>query len=478
MVLSYADRVDLRRIRRLKILNGLLVFTIVTGMAGQLVAGVPFDESLYQTLLMFAVNYTVEPWNIACNIARYTGAIFTLSAIVSIVEGMFLILGDRLRGRGKDSVFVFGDSDASSAMMAQNKNVIDGTNGFVDAKSYVLLGSERENLDFIVRHRDRMEGKNVYFKTEVLPGLMVDNEHFMSFCLEELAAQAFWEKHALVERAYDENGNPAHLSVAVIGMGKLGEELVYYGVQELSFADVEWHLFGDTHRYQMLHRNLDKLGIHAHEAEWYDHIDVLEGADMIILSHAEDQLRILSDLFTVRAGWKIHACVRDEFDEAAREMMLQHRSGTVPGENLIIFNWKQEGGRLEQQQKAHFEEMVAKLQNVSEQVDEQQDEDDTFTRYAKRYLLGYVELEKRLAQAWPDKVNARERTRILHERMCRYYLLNNWTYSPEPVPDDPEAYECTADRTSRNLVAFDELPEEMQQLEIELVNTALAALNE
>ena len=463
---------------RMRFLNMLLAFTVVVGMAGQLAVGVSFDESLYRTLLMFGVNYTIEPANIAINIARFSGALFTLSAIIAIVESMFLIVGDRIKGHGKNSVFVYGDSDASAEMMLNNKNVIDGRNGFVDAKSYVLLGTEQQNLDFISRHRERLEGRNVYFKTEVLPGLMVDNAKFMSFCLEELGAQAFWQQHAMVDRAYDSDGNPAHLSVAVIGMGKLGEELVYYGVQENSFAEVDWHLFGDTHRYEKLHTNLALLNIHVHEAEWYDNIDILSDADMIILSHANDQIRTICDMFTVRADWKIYACIDREYGGAGKSMIMQHRSGTVSEDNLIVFNWKREGGKLEMQQKERFDALVAKLESgaASELNDTALDGDDTFSRYTRNYFLSFVDLERRLEQCWPDKLDNRERTRILHNRLCGYYWLNNWHYSETPVPDDPTAFECLENRTNRNLVDFDDLSEEQQQQEIDIVNSFFSAL--
>ena len=463
----------LHRIRMIT-LNLLLASAIITGTIGHLIAGYTFSDSLFSTFLMFAVNYTLDPVNPLINIARYLAAFFTFGAVLTIINGAFRLMSDRLRGRRHGSIFVFGNNDASDEVVRQGSNTIDGKNGFIDAAIYILLGRERENLEFFSQYRRQISKKKVYMRTQTLPGIMVNNENLKSFCIEELAAQKFWTSHSLVDQAYDEDGNPQHLSVAIIGFDKLGEELLFYGLQENAFAYVDWHVFGDTHRFEMLHINLDKLHIHMHDDPWYDHADILEEAALIIVAEQEDQLKTMADLFLLSSSWKVVLFTNFPADDTAKSIFLNHRSGTVPKDNLILYDWYTEGGNLN---------MIMREANIiNDEV--MQDEDshfihsllrdgwdnmDTFKRYSYLYLLDLKLLYRRLEKVWGDKISEDEVLRILHTRLCNYYWYNNWQFLPDDEGEDPAIDEELSTRRHRSLRPLEELNEAQLGIEKAIV---------
>ena len=474
MSLSESDKKDKREIRRLRFLNALMALTLIMGVAGGLWAGESFFDSLFNTLLMFALNNSIPPANILLNVTRFLAAFFTLSAILAVVENLFLILGDRIRGKRKDSMFVFGSKRDSEELRKTQKQVIDGSNGFVDASNYVLLGSEEENMQFYLEHYDRLADKHVYFKTETLPGVLVGTEHFQSFCPEELAAEQFWVRYPMTDFIRWDEG-PADLTVVVIGFEKLGEELLFYGLQACAFANVTWHIFGDTHRFSQTHFNLDKLNVVTYTEPWYDHIDVLRRADRIIVAEQQQQLKVISDLFLISADWRLYVCTVFSREENGAGLLLRHRSGTIAAENLILFDWKSEAGLLSQTRRAQVNETNSRSDAFIALMRNDWEKADTFKRYSYLYLLNFREQIKVLKERWGDRITTDELARIVHRRMCNYYWYHNWSYAENPDPDDPEAVEYLPKRLHRYLRPLEDEDTEQKARERHIVEALLAS---
>ncbi len=468
VTLSYQDKLDIRNERRLRFFNIVMVVSFLSGTVGQLIEGVSLIDSLYGSLVMFVLSYTSGPTNILINIGRFGAAFFTLNAVLAIVGTFFMIVGDRIKGQRKDSMYVYGDSNISEELMQTRKNVIDGRNGFVPASNYVLVGNEVDNLHFYVDHRDRLAERKVYLKTETLPGISLGHEHLRSFCLEELGAEEFWKKYSLVEKAFNEDGSPAHLSIAIIGFNKLGEEILSHGLRACAFTDVTWHIFGDTNRYRMLHANLDELDIHCYPEEWFNELDIVKNADMIIVTSQNHQLNIIYDFFLVAADWKVHICSSFGDSEEGKSIFLQHRSGSVPEENLIFFDWRKAGGNLERLRQQETAESIKK-DNLKKLIADEWENLDTFRRYAYLSLLDFRDLKQKLVDTWGDKIDEDMIVRIMHRRMRNYYLINNWCYAEFPDPDDPSADENNTLRLHRGICPYDDLSPERKEREKEIV---------
>ena len=115
------------------VLNSVLIIALICGITRLLIAGETIIDALFHTLMMFTLAYFWKPANILVNIARYLAALFTFSAIVTIVFSTFQILLDRFRGMKKDSTYIYGDNEIAKEYIESNKKAIHGIHDFVDA---------------------------------------------------------------------------------------------------------------------------------------------------------------------------------------------------------------------------------------------------------------------------------------------------------------------------------------------------------
>ena len=466
------------------VLNGLLIAALLCGVIGLMIAHEKFTDALFHTLMMFTMAYFWDPVNVLVDIARYLAAIFTFSAILTIVFSAFQILLDRIRGSKKGSTFVYGDNEMTKSFLENNKKAIHGINGFVEAENYVLLDDEEKNLIFLRDHRDELEGKRIFLQTDNLPGVYFSEGNVRVFSPEELAGRKFWERYNLISHAYDENGRPRKLDVALIGWGKLGEQILFFGLMANSFADVTYHIFGDSHVFEKLHEDhLDQLQIKAYENDWYDHIDVIRNSDMIIVTEQEDQLSVITNLFLVSAELRVVVCASFRGDRQNKEILLHNRAGSVPNENLTFYNWQKASQSLEAMMgeekllKSDFREDNPQ-KKLRKKIRDDWASLDTFKRNAYLNLLDLHQVYDKLKKTWGDIVTEDVLLRILHTRVLHYYWFNNWNYSPLPDPEHPEKDENITKRLQRRLRPLEEMSDNEIDLERRIVKDVLASFEE
>ncbi len=467
------------------VLNSILFTALLCGVIGLMISGESIFNALFHTLMMFTLAYFWDPINILVDIARYLAAIFTFSAILTIVFSAFQILLDRFRGMKKNSTYIYGDSEIAKEYIESNKKAIHGIHGFVDADNYILLDSEEKNLLFCMEHREELEGKHVFMKTENLPGVLYRGENIRSFSPEEQAGRKLWDYYDLIDKAYDENGKPRKLTVSLIGWGKLGEQILFYGLMANSFADVTYHIFGDSHIFEKLHEDhLKDLGVKAYETDWYDHIDVIKQSDMIIIAEQENQIQLITNLFLVSAELRVVVCAAFRGDLANKRILLQNRAGTIPEQNLTFFNWQKASRSLEALKKeerllsANIDEEKLTQKKLRKKIQSDWSTLDTFKRYSYLNLLDLYQVYSKLQETWGDLITEDELLRILHNRVLHYYWFHNWNYSPLPDPEHPEKYENETKRLTRRLRPLEELSEEEKDIEIRIAYDVLDSIKE
>lgn len=466
------------------VLNCLLVIALVCGIVGQLIGKETVSNAIFRTLMMFVLGFFWDPQNVLVDIARYLAAIFSFSAVATIVFSAFQILLDRYRATKKGSTFVYGDNENAKVFLEYNKKAIHGINGFVDADNYVLLDEEEKNLKFLLDHREELKGKHIYLQTENIPGFLFNENNLRAFSPEELAGRRFWERYDLIRQAYDEEGNPRKLTVSLIGWGKLGEQILFYGLMANSFADVTYHIFGNSELFEKLHADhLEDLQIKAYETDWYDHIDVIKKSDLIIIAEQNNQIKLISNLFLVSAELRVVVCAAFRGDVENKQMLLHNRAGTIPEENLTFYNWRRAAQSLEsliQEEKlleADLEKEQYSQKKLRKKIQQDWEMLDTFKRYAYINLLDLRRVYEKLKETWGDLVNEEELLRILHTRVLHYYWFHNWNYSPLPDPEHPEQDENVTKRLQRRLRPLEDLTEEEKELELRIVKDVLGSLN-
>ena len=466
------------------ILTILMIVAFILGVTGQLIAHESISNSVFRTLMMFSLGHFWDPPNILVDIARYLAAIFTFSAILTIVFSAFQILLDRIRGTRKGSTFVYGDNESAKDYLETDKKAIHGINGFVEADNYILLDDEETNLIFCMDHREELKGKRVYLQTDNLPGVIFESENLRAFSPEELAGRKLWERFDLIDQAYDENGKPRKLNVSLVGWGKLGEQILFFGLIANTFADVTYHIFGDSHVFEKLHEDhLDDLHIKAYETDWYDHIDVIKRSDLIIIAEQENQIHLITNLFLVSAELRIVVCAAFRGDLTNKKLLLQNRAGTIPEENLTFYNWKKASLSLEALKKeerllsADLDKENCKQKELRKKIQQDWTTLDAFKRYAYLNFLDLFEVYEKLKAVWGDIVTEEDLLRIIHNRILNYYWFNNWNYSSLPDPEHPEKYENETKRLQKLLKPLEELSDQEREMELRLAKDVLASYN-
>lgn len=461
----------------------VLFVALLCGIIGLRMAGETPSDAIYRTMMMFTMGFFWDPANILVNIARYLAAFFTFSAILTIVFSAFQLFLDRIRGYKKNSTYVYGDNESAKAYLENNKNAIHGVHGFVEADNYILLDDEEKNLLFCMEHREELKGKRVFMQTENLPGVLYRGGNLRAFSPEELAGRKLWEYYDLIDQAYDENGKPRKLNICLIGWGKLAEQIIFFGLMANSFADVTYHIFGDSHVFEKLHEeHLADLQIQPYETDWYDHIDVIKKSDMIIIAEQENQIHLISSLFLISAELRVVVCAAFRGDLANKRVLLQNRAGTIPEDNLTFFNWRKAARSLEALKKeekllsANLSEERVSQKKLRKRIQQDWSELDAFKRYAYLNLLDLHQVYDRLRAVWGDIVTEDELLRILHTRILHYYWFHNWQYSELPDPEHPEREENKTKRLNRMLRPLEELTEEERNLELRIVRDALESV--
>lgn len=327
----------------------------------------------FNVLIMFFMNFS-DPVgeNNWLDISRFSAALFSVSAVFLVLEGLIDRAFMLLMGMSKKSVLIYGEGE----VVNQLKEAV-WPYGIVTEDKYVpvrgsviLLDSDDENMRFYAENENRLKGKNIYFRTENFPGLMVgaqgedsfDSLRFFSF--EEIAANLYWLKYPLcpecetldeVKRMLDTKRD---FKIAIIGNNTLMEELLLYGTQLNLYNEdsvVEYHIFGDNAEFAALHHQLDKLHIIVHEQEWFlddagNPRENLREFDRVLVVTQENQAKLLHQIHLVDSDVITHVFVPFENSDVnmLQTLYTEDRGGMIlrPGA-VMLYPWMKEACTLE-----------------------------------------------------------------------------------------------------------------------------------
>ncbi|MCR4588219.1 MAG: hypothetical protein K5682_07425 [Lachnospiraceae bacterium] len=454
-----------------------VVVVLIMGTAGFYQAGENLVDSLFLALVLFTLNYADHPANLLINISRYLAAATTVSAALVVIHEIFLHFADDMRARKKGSTLVLGPEEEVAPILDELGSLgITYKEKFVNAKRFILFGSDEENLGFYSRYEKRLADKEVYIKTDSLPGLLPGEGGLRFFCTEELAAQDFWRSYPLMEEAFEKAPSPDRISmdIVLLGFGRLGEEVLHYALQANLFhpaQKITYHVFGDSGKFARTHTQLKELRICVHENAWYEEADLLKHADRILVLDQEEQASLINELFSVSPDYKLYVFSAIDLDPS---FLLQHRCGTIAEENLVMYPWKVKANTLgnivaadllKKAKRANFDyELQAdpKLEDTEENMEKAWRGLNTFTRYSNLDLVYFNEIIRNLREHYKDMPRedfARLLAELQHMRWNNYHYFNNWSYDPEPNPGEPNRKKNAARRLHADLVPFDQLDE-------------------
>lgn len=486
----------------------LFIMALVCGVSGFLIANETFNNGLFYTLTMFAMNFTDEPLNNLINIARYAAAVFTIGAFLNIFSRAFVVLSAWLKAKKSESTFIYGESSAAELLADSLKEKAIRSKEFVDAKKVVLLDKESDNLAFYYEHAEKLKNKEVYVLSSSFANMSFEGGRHRFFSAEELFAGDYWKDYSLFNKAFDENGKAKEKLIVVFpAFNKLVEELLYQATQHNVFdvnQVVEYHVFGNHKEFGRLHKHLEELHIILHDELWSESLDILKAADRIIMPAGKKQLVNAKQLVEeVRFG-TIHILTDFDFDE---KILLNTRSGriniaydkavakgeTAPKDmDLDIIYWQEKVYKAEKlfdNKRVVAAQMFNKnycdlysptpegqTKKQAQQIAEELWEPlDSFTRYSNLAAVDYNYTRKLILEKWglgadvkSDALTA-EQIELLaemeHIRWCFYHFYNNWdTWETEDFADP---LKDVSKRLHKDLVSFAQFVEKGAETEIE-----------
>ncbi len=463
-----------------------LILPLVFGTIGQMRAGEMLLEAAFSTLTMYALNFSEPARNGFVELARWTAPLATAGGVALLFAPVARTVLARVNKILGDSVIVYGDEEVYDRLKKDGRyHVARGKGDFLAADRYVLFGSEEENLDFYIKNRDALEKREVYLRCKSLSSQLAAGSKLHLYCMEEVGARLFWRQSELV-RQYTEktrSSGDKTMHLVIIGFGRLGEELLMWGLQSNLFSpeqSLRYAIFGDAGEFLSLHHELASIedSVVFHDTPWTGSLDVLQKADRIIVAEQTDQLALVQEILFAITGVILDVLAAKPEDLALIENQ----------EKLRIFDWKEEALRPENLfdevtlrrakainlRYAHIYDDVAE---TPENAELEWQKLNAFTRYSNISAADYHEIRLQQLALWgedadPDTIRP-EHLEILseleHMRWCRFHYLNNWSYG-EPVNGKAKN---TAARTHSDLVPYSSLTDKEKEKDCENVRVLL-----
>lgn len=458
------------------------IFPLLVGMMGFFyVDGQSFPDSLFSCVLLYTLGYENTPPNLWVEVARWTAPLATASGVFLAVGTLRRAAAAWVRYLRGDSVAVYGSPRERSLFLERlGKKGVDGQGKFVIARRYILVGSQEENFLFYRAHRKELEKREVFLKCASIPAQSVSGAHLRLFCPEDTAARLFWRQRGLYAVSAERRH---HMKIVMVGFGRLGEELLVHGLQDNIFHPqqaMEYHIFGDGRAFQALHPSLGHIDdpVVFHSEPWYDGLELMEEAALVLVLPQPDQLALVQGLLRVTQREEI-----DVFAPEAFPLDLLEEGG-----RLRLFDWEREacapelifGDDLLRRAKGINLRYCHLHDGVEETVAEGERQWaalDGFTRYSNISAADYHEIRLEMLEAMG--VSGEEAlspalleplSELEHIRWCRYHFLNNW----RPGQPGNGKRKDAAKRIHRDLIPYKELEEEEKEKDRETIRLLLS----
>lgn len=452
----------------------LITIPFILGMIGFTMAGDSLLQAVYQCICLYGMGQKDVPPNVLVEVARWLAPLATAGSLVLVVKTLRRSVHGTLARLTGRSVAVYGPKSEKEAMLkALGICGIDMDKRSVKANSYILLGEEKDNLDFYSTYLQDVD-KNVYIKCSSLPAQASNHANLHLFSPEEIAARLFWKEHCPYEMSV-QNGH--QLSVVLIGFGKLGKEILLSGLQNNIFdADqhIEYHVLGSECGFTQIYHELNRISdpVIFHSGPWAEQMDVIRRANMVIVTRQQNQLAVLRDLVLAMPGKRIHVLSAQSEGTA----LLADQT------ELVCFDWKQRSMQPESILSNRLDDYAKRINlryaHLYDGVEETKHERDvqwaklnSFTRYSNISAADYhaVQLLMLGNEALTDEKLERL-AELEHIRWCRYHYLNNWTYG---TPDNGKNKDA-AKRIHRALLPYAELSDSEKEKDRENIRILLA----
>ena len=463
----------------------LLLCPAVLGAIGFLtVDRMSLSDALFNCVQMYVVNYGESPTNIWVELARWTAPLATASSILLLLSSINRRLTARIKTFFIDTVAVYGPDEETDQLLSQlGRRGIRGGERFLPARRYILTDTQEENLAFYQAHEQELQGAQVYLRCDSLPGQSVSPSNLHLFQPMEIAARLFWKRGDLLPIAAEKG---AQLHIACVGFGKLGEELLYWGLQNNIFSPEQricYHIFGDASDFLASHPMLSQIAdpVITYEDGWQKHLDVLSGADLIMVLPEKDgpaQETTVYQLLSLVPGKEITVfadapAILSMLDEQQRLRIVDVSGRALRVSHILEDDLLRDAMKINLRYAHLYNGVVETAENARAEWDKL----SAFLRYSNISSADYHAIRLQMLHQMGAKSDGSDLTgdqkellsELEHMRWCRYHWLNNWRYGK---PEDGKAKDA-ARRIHVDLVPYGELSEEEKQKDRSTIDVML-----
>ena len=455
----------------------LLLLPLVLGTAGLISAGESPINALFNGITMYGMNYGDEPANWMVQAARWLAPVATVSGIALMfasVAKMAYAWFSYLRG---DSVAVYGNEElADSIRSTCSYPVVTGEEKLLPAHRYVLFWDEEKNLDFFLEHRKELEKRQVYMRCSALRSQVSAGAALHLFSAEETAARLYWKQAEMYALSCKKNHE---MIIVFIGFGKLGEELLTWGLQNNIFHPgqrISYHIYGDAEGYLSLHRELAQVSdkVVCHSEPWNRDLVTVQAADRIIVCEQERQTETIQDLLFAIPEKRLDILaeqpeILDLIEEKDRLAVFRWRTEAMKPQNIF----DEQTLRRAKAINLRYAHLYRSVEETAENAEKEWNQLDSFTRYSNISAADYHEIRMQMLKLWGGTEINDDQLELLseleHIRWSRFHYLNNWRY--EKLPDGVR--KDSVRRIHRDLIPYSELDEPAKEKDRENIRVML-----
>ena len=459
----------------------LFVFPAIIGTIGFLISrACTLQDALFRCITMYVLNYGETPPNIMVEIARWLAPVATASGILFAISAVKENIRNLFRYLRGGSIAVYGPAAEREPYLRElGRTGIRGEEKFVKAERYILLDNEESNIAFYTKNQEKLKKRMVYFKSEMLPSQNSFSAFLIPFSREEVAARLFWKEHCIYHLARD---SAFTMHIVFLGFGLLGDELLYWGLQENIFSPaqtIQYHVFGDCDSFLATHPYLNQISdsIRYHPELWNHSVDVLQTASLIIVLEQQNQLKILRDLKRILPGASVIVfCERDDLSVFEREFFgcetFLWKEKTSVVQNVL----NDEINRLAKSINLRYQHIYTGIEETTKNLESEWQKLDAFTRMSNISAADYHEIRTIMLKDIAPKSNEIDAqtlellSELEHIRWCRYHYLNNWKYGN---PDNGKAKDPVR-QIHKDLRPYAELSEAEKEKDRENIRVLLS----
>lgn len=446
----------------------LMAVPFIVGTLGLFFNGERFTDALFDAACMYTMEYCEPVQNLAVEFARWTAPLASASVIIQIFSVFHTRLHDWRIGHRTEAIAAYGPPEDTAFLERQFPGKVirkENFDVFQRASRYILLGNDRENLRFYGQNQKLLENCQVYLQSSVWKPQMIHGANLHIFCPEENAARIFWQQSDLYTTYTDHiQSSQEPFSIVLIGFGRLGQELLYWGLLNNLFSPTQqivYHLFpgvSGIHQdafasecdrmdaFLAKHHQFDNVSdqIIAHKEPWQMQLSVLENANRILVCTEHCTEELTQDL--------LFALPLNGVDVFSDEDTLLHQMDEA--DRVRIFLWRREALKAEHIFQADLLRAAKKINlryahlyngvvETEEQAEIEWNRLNAFTRYSNISAADYHSIQAQMLQTgWHTRRLTDAPPEVLtmfveleHIRWCRYHYMNNWKWADIPKKD-------------------------------------------